>query len=108
MSYSDDKKYGKSGYSVGSSVEAIATEIMTNGPVEAAFTVYSDFPSYKSGMNRSLCGTNNDFGWKKWSFVPKAKICCIISFANFLFCAFHFEKLTKETNKNKLSKWSNC
>ncbi|XP_029206219.2 cathepsin B-like [Acropora millepora] len=50
VSYSDDKKYGKSGYSVGSSVEAIATEIMTNGPVEAAFTVYSDFPSYKSGV----------------------------------------------------------
>lgn len=22
---------------------------MTNGPVEAAFTVYADFPSYKSG-----------------------------------------------------------
>ena len=26
---------------------------MTNGPVEAAFTVYSDFPSYKSGMHLS-------------------------------------------------------
>lgn len=23
---------------------------MTNGPVEAGFTVYADFPSYKSGM----------------------------------------------------------
>lgn len=27
----------------------IAYEIMTNGPVEGAFTVYADFPSYKSG-----------------------------------------------------------
>jgi len=25
------------------------TEIMTNGPVEGAFTVYADFPTYKSG-----------------------------------------------------------
>lgn len=25
------------------------TEIMTNGPVEGAFTVYADFPQYKSG-----------------------------------------------------------
>ncbi|XP_068706440.1 cathepsin B-like [Montipora foliosa] len=57
VSYSDDKKYGKSGYSVGSSVEAIATEIMTNGPVEAAFTVYSDFPSYKSGVYQHKVGT---------------------------------------------------
>lgn len=73
MSYSDDKKYGKSGYSVGSSVEAIATEIMTNGPVEAAFTVYSDFPSYKSGMNRSLCDTNNDFGWKNEASYQREK-----------------------------------
>ena len=27
----------------------IQTEIMTNGPVEAAFEVYSDFLTYKSG-----------------------------------------------------------
>ena len=30
-------------------MEQIQKEIMTNGPVEGAFTVYSDFPSYKSG-----------------------------------------------------------
>ena len=27
---------------------------MKNGPVEAAFTVYADFPSYKSGMATSF------------------------------------------------------
>ena len=48
--YKDDKHFGKNSYSIGRSVEQIQTEIMTNGPVEAAFTVYSDFPSYKSGM----------------------------------------------------------
>ena len=49
VSYTNDKRYGSSGYAVSSSVEKIQTEIMTNGPVEGAFTVYADFPSYKSG-----------------------------------------------------------
>lgn len=39
---------GMSAYSV-HGVEKIMTEIMTNGPVEGAFTVYADFPQYKSG-----------------------------------------------------------
>ena len=30
------------------------TEIMTNGPVEGAFTVFADFPNYKSGLNQFL------------------------------------------------------
>lgn len=29
---------------------------MTNGPVEAAFTVYSDFPNYKSGVYQHTSG----------------------------------------------------
>ena len=29
---------------------------MTNGPVEAAFTVYADFPSYKSGVYQHVTG----------------------------------------------------
>lgn len=37
-------------YSVKQSVEAIQTEIMTKGPVEADFTVYEDFFSYRSGV----------------------------------------------------------
>jgi len=39
-----------SAYGVGSNVSAIQTEIMTNGPVEACFTVYADFVTYKSGV----------------------------------------------------------
>ena len=38
-------------------VEKIQMEIITNGPVEAAFTVYSDFPSYKSGVYQHTSGT---------------------------------------------------
>ena len=49
VTYSNDKRYGQSGYAVSPEVEKIQTEIMTYGPVEGAFTVYADFPSYKSG-----------------------------------------------------------
>lgn len=31
----------------------IQADIMANGPVEAAFDVYEDFPSYKEGMTKS-------------------------------------------------------
>ena len=39
---------GKNSYGV-HGVEKIMQEIMTNGPVEAAFSVYGDFPTYRSG-----------------------------------------------------------
>jgi len=48
--YSSDKWVASSVYSVPSQVAKIQTEIMTNGPVEAAFTVYNDFLSYKTGV----------------------------------------------------------
>ena len=48
-SYNEDLFYGKSAYSVPENEKQIQTEIMTSGPVEAAFTVYADFTSYKSG-----------------------------------------------------------
>ena len=38
-----------SSYSVPNDVAKIQTEIMTNGPVEAAFDVYDDFLNYKGG-----------------------------------------------------------
>ena len=75
VSYSDDKKFGKSGYHVSSSVEKIATEIMTHGPVEGAFTVYADFPSYKSGKyygNVTLCTL--------WTFSLLMLMLCFLSF----------------------------
>ena len=34
----------------------IQTEIMTKGPVQAMFTVYSDFLSYKSGVYHHVTG----------------------------------------------------
>lgn len=48
-SYKSDKVHAKSAYSV-RGVEQIQQEIMTNGPLYVAFTVYDDFPTYKSGV----------------------------------------------------------
>jgi len=48
--YNQDKYYGSQSYSVDSAVEQIQSEIMKSGPVEASYTVYDDFPSYKSGV----------------------------------------------------------
>jgi len=50
IAFDEDKHYGKSAYNVRRSESHIMEEIQTNGPVEAAFTVYSDFPNYKSGV----------------------------------------------------------
>lgn len=53
--YKKDKIFG-SAYSVRASEDAIMQEIFKNGSVEAAFTVYSDFPTYKSGVYRHTSG----------------------------------------------------
>merc|ERR1711907_348141 len=55
-SYSDDKTKGTRAVSV-SSVAQMQTELMTNGPLAVAFTVYSDFPTYKSGVYKHTTGS---------------------------------------------------
>jgi len=54
--YTQDKMYGKSAYNVKADVKQIQVELMTNGPVEAAFDVYSDFLTYKTGVYRHTTG----------------------------------------------------
>jgi cathepsin B len=54
--WSSDKKYGATHYAVDTGVQAIQVEIMTNGPVETAFTVYEDFLTYKSGVYEHTTG----------------------------------------------------
>ncbi|XP_077990210.1 cathepsin B-like [Glandiceps talaboti] len=56
VTYTADKHYGLTSYAVSSNVEQIMTEIYKSGPVEAAFTVYADFPSYKSGVYQHETG----------------------------------------------------
>jgi cathepsin B len=54
--YKGDKHFGRKAYSVQSRIEQIQTDIMKNGPVEGAFTVYSDFLTYKSGVYQHVSG----------------------------------------------------
>jgi len=55
--FAQDKRKFSRAYSVSSSPEQIQQEIMTNGPVEAAFSVYEDFPNYKSGVYQHVSGS---------------------------------------------------
>jgi len=55
--YKKDKHMASDAYNVDSDVRAIQTEIMTYGPVEAAFSVYEDFLAYKSGVYQHVSGS---------------------------------------------------
>ncbi|XP_077345156.1 cathepsin B [Lithobates pipiens] len=54
--YSSDKHFGGDAYSVDNNQQEIMAEIYKNGPVEGAFTVYEDFPNYKSGVYQHTTG----------------------------------------------------
>ncbi|KAL8619322.1 hypothetical protein ACOMHN_056966 [Nucella lapillus] len=54
--FDQDKHYGHSSYNV-QSESAIMEELVTRGPVEAAFTVYSDFLQYKTGVYQHTAGS---------------------------------------------------
>ncbi|RUS88238.1 hypothetical protein EGW08_004004 [Elysia chlorotica] len=55
ISFHDDKRYGLRTYHLRGELN-IMQELVSYGPVEAAFTVYSDFTQYKSGGGPSLGG----------------------------------------------------
>jgi len=54
--WGQDRHRGKSSYSVSTDAKQIQAEIMKNGPVEAAFDVYEDFLTYKSGVYQHKTG----------------------------------------------------
>jgi cathepsin B len=56
VNYSKDLHFGRKAYSVSRKPAQIQMDIMKNGPVEAAFSVYSDFPLYKSGVYHHVTG----------------------------------------------------
>jgi cathepsin B len=56
QTWTSSKNKASNSYSVPSDVPSIQKEIYLNGPVEAAFTVYADFPSYKSGVYQHTTG----------------------------------------------------
>lgn len=49
-SYGDDKWYGEDSFSISRNEKEIMAEILENGPMEASYDVYDDFPNYKSGV----------------------------------------------------------
>jgi len=53
--YKQDKTHGGRAYHVRGE-ENIMQDLVENGPVEAAFTVYSDFEAYKSGVYKHTTG----------------------------------------------------
>merc|ERR1712066_118309 len=53
--FDQDKTVASKAYSL-ESVTDIMTDIMTYGSVTAAFTVFADFPTYKSGVYRHTSG----------------------------------------------------
>jgi len=55
-SYHDDLHEAEKVYSLGNDEMQIMWDIMHNGPVEAAFTVYADFLHYKKGVYRHTHG----------------------------------------------------
>merc|ERR1712097_95799 len=52
--YESDKTHG-SAYNVQGESD-LQTEIQAHGPVEVAFTVYEDFPTYKTGVYQHVTG----------------------------------------------------
>jgi len=55
LKYSDDLLKGRSVYTI-KKEDQIRAEIMKNGPVQTAFSVYEDFISYKSGVYEHKVG----------------------------------------------------
>ncbi|XP_064095446.1 cathepsin B-like isoform X2 [Macrobrachium nipponense] len=56
VDYESDLHHGSKHYSVDKDETQIKYDIMTNGPVEGAFTVYVDFLHYKSGVYQHTHG----------------------------------------------------
>lgn len=56
--YTKDKAFGSTVYTVKTDEAQIQQEIMTNGPVQTAFTVYEDFLSYTSGIYEHKTGAS--------------------------------------------------
>ncbi|TDG40849.1 hypothetical protein AWZ03_012731 [Drosophila navojoa] len=72
VDYTKDKHFGSKSYSIRRNPREIQREIMTNGPVEGAFTVYEDLILYKSGVYKHVHGKElgghaiRILGWGVW------------------------------------------
>jgi len=71
--FSGSKHFGTNSYNIDSNPADIQAEIMNNGPVEVAFTVYADFLTYQSGVYQYTTGDElgghavKMLGWGVWT-----------------------------------------
>ncbi|XP_072379739.1 cathepsin B-like [Diabrotica undecimpunctata] len=56
LNYTSELTFAEGSVNLFNSVEDIKKEILMNGPVEAGFTVYKDFPCYKTGVYQHVAG----------------------------------------------------
>lgn len=76
VAYESDRQKGKTSYRVDKDPQNIMAEIMKNGPVEAGYTIYSDFYSYKSGVYQHVTGDDHGghavkiMGWGEENGTP--------------------------------------
>jgi cathepsin B len=56
LQYSQDKHFGKIAYKIDQNEHKIMRDLYQNGPLEAGFMVYQDFPHYKSGVYQHVTG----------------------------------------------------
>lgn len=52
-----DRRFGRVAYAVAADETKIMEELFVNGPVQAAYTVYTDFLAYKSGVYHHVAGS---------------------------------------------------
>lgn len=57
LDWNNDKHFGAEVYSVSNRMSVIQTELMTKGPIDAAFSVYEDFLTYKKGVYHHVSGS---------------------------------------------------
>ncbi|KAJ8709054.1 hypothetical protein PYW07_008880 [Mythimna separata] len=50
VEYNEDKHYAEKVYRISNNSDEIKAELVKNGPIQAAFTVFGDFTEYKSGI----------------------------------------------------------
>jgi len=55
--FEQDKTYGLGSYTLLEDEDEIKIELMTNGPIEAAYEVFEDFLNYKSGVYQYYAGS---------------------------------------------------
>ena len=89
INYGSDKRKVRNNYGFGQNIDSIKNDIMSFGPVSAAFTVYEDFLTYSSGVYSYQTGQSlgghaiKIYGWGHDVTSGKDYWICMNSWNNF-------------------------